>query len=119
MENQELFEFLSYLSDRDNQVDKELKPYYEAILQMEERHMNSYIHTTPHQWVLLDESGTICRLRKRISSISSIDELRNSIKEDMQRETTNDAQVFLQREMDFLEEYQNLKKQSEKTSFNK
>ena len=35
MENQELFEFLSYLSDRDNQVDKELKPYYEAILQME------------------------------------------------------------------------------------
>lgn len=113
MENQELLEFENYMSDRDKQVDQELRPYYDAVREMEERHMNSYVHVAPYQRVLLDESGTIYRLGQRIHSVSSMDELRSSIEEDMKRENTNDAQVFLQRELNFIEEYQNLKEQSE------
>lgn len=113
MENQELLEFENYMHDRYKQVYQELRPYYDAVASMEERHMNAYLPATPHQWVLLDESGTISRLGQKIHNVSSMDELRSSIEEDMKKENTNDSQVFLQRELNFIEKYQNLKEQSE------
>lgn len=120
MENQELLEFANYMSNRDKQVDQELRPYYDAVREMEERHMNSYVHVAPYQRVLLDESGTIYRLGQRIHNVSSMDELRSSIEEDMNKETTNDAQVFLQRELNFIEEYKHSKEQENgKNSFNR
>lgn len=113
MENEEYLAFFDYLTKRDREVNKELEPYYERARHMEERNMNAYGQAKPYDKVLLKESATIYRLKRRVSNCASIEELIVSIEKDRAQENRREIDADLEQELWFITEYQNVKKQTE------
>lgn len=102
---EKLEQFLNYLRIVDKQIDEELQPYYERVLEREKAGMNSYGVANPKERVLLGKSSSIYKLQAKINACSSFEELEAKLKGEIAETQDNAILYDLQRQLNLISEY--------------